>query len=479
MHKSVLLVFMAMITANAFAQDVVIGSKTFTESRILAEIMAAAIEAETDLEVERRTGLGGTLICFEALKTGAVDIYPEYTGTIRQAILDRPGDEVADELDAMGIALGAGFGFGNSYVLVASPGLGLTRISDLKNRTDLRLGFSNEFVKRGDGFPALNRAYELNLPPPDGMDHGLAYRALAEGQIDVTDAYETDGKLKTFDFSYLEDDLDFFPEYRALPLFRKEILRQYPELYGILDQIDLDEATMRSLNFLVEVEGQSPAQAAHYYLSERGMISSGGFNPRTHPIVNQTIEHLQLTFLATFIAILIAVPAGIGIAFRQKWASGVLSATGVIQTIPSLALLGFMIPLFGIGFLPAVIALFLYALLPILRNTYTGLQDTDPMLVEAGRAMGMTNMQILAKVRLPLAASVIMAGIRTALTINIGTATLAAFIGAGGLGESIITGINLNDNSLILQGAIPAAVLALIADRGMALIEKRLKPGTG
>jgi len=469
-------VILSIILLNSLilrSQDLVVGSKLFSESRLLCEIMAQTIEGQTDLKVERRMGLGGTLICFEALKTGAIDIYPEYTGTLSEAIFQSQSYEA--ELDSLGIVLGEPFGFNNTYVLITRKDADLSRISDLKNRTDLKLGFSNEFVKRGDGYQAMSEAYGLVLSTPKGMDHGLAYKALADGQIDVTDAYSTDGKLESFGFQFLEDDKGFFPEYLALPLIREEIAEEYPQVVEALNKIRIDKETMLELNYLAEVEKVPFEKVAYNYLLSQGLVKEGTQPQSTHPVVSQTIEHLQLTFLATLIAILTAVPLGVYISYKPRLASGFLSATGVIQTIPSLALLGFMIPLFGIGFVPAVIALFLYALLPIVRNTYAGLRDTDPILIEAGRALGMTNWQILKKVRLPLAAPLIMAGIRTALTINIGTATLAAFIGAGGLGESIITGINLNDNSLILQGAIPAAILALLADWGMGIIEKRLR----
>ncbi|MGB6035441.1 MAG: glycine betaine ABC transporter substrate-binding protein, partial [Cryomorphaceae bacterium] len=449
------------------SQDVVIGSKLFSESRLLGEIMAQTIESQTDLTVERKFGLGGSLIAFEALKSGSIDIYPEYTGTISEAILKESGDDFEDDLNALGIRSGKSFGFNNSYILIAQENTELSKISDLKNETDLRLGFSNEFVKRGDGFTALNEFYLLNLPEPKGMDHGLAYRALADDQIDVTDAYSTDGKLREFGFKHLEDDRNFFPEYLALPLIRSAAIERHPEIIKILGQINISAEKMQELNYLVEVEKVPIEEVAYNFLLEKNLVTKGSQPAFRHPIITQTIEHLQLTLLATLIAILIAVPLGIYISHEPRMAKGLLAATGVIQTIPSLALLGFMIPLFGIGFTPAIIALLLYALLPIVRNTYAGLQGTDPILIEAGKALGMTKWQILKMVRLPLAASFIMSGIRTALTINIGTATLAAFIGAGGLGESIITGINLNDNSIILQGAIPAALLALIADWGM------------
>ena len=233
---------------------------------------------------------------------------------------------------------------------------------------------------------------------------------------------------------------------------------------------------MQKLNHRYEIDKESPSDIAFEFLADEGIVLEKPNIITTHPLIRQTLEHIQLTFVATFIAIILAVPLGIYITYKKKLASIILSATGVIQTIPSLALLGFMIPLFGIGFTPAVIALFLYALLPIVRNTHTGLLSTNPILIEAGKAMGMTQQQILFRIRLPLAMDIIMAGIRTALTINIGTATLAAFIGAGGLGEFIITGITLNDNNMILRGAIPSALLALIADQGMALVEKAVRP---
>jgi len=482
------LLFSLCLSGLTWGQRISIGSKTHPESRLLGEIMAQTIEQNTDLEVSRRFGLGGTLICFEALKTAEIDTYAEYTGTVWKAILKRTyEDQSATELYnqvAEGVekqynfVAGPNLGFSNSYVIIAPKRLGLKKISDLQGRSDLKLGFSNEFVKRKDGFPGLNNHYDLRLPNPRGMEHGLAYKALAEGKIDVTDAYSTDGRLIEYDFQLMEDNKDFFPDYSAFPLIRKEIIDQYPEVLEALNLLEglLTEEKMQELNHRLEIDKESLGIIAYDFLSNADIVSEKPGITSVHPIVRQTLEHIRLTFLATFLAILLAVPLGIFITYKKKLAGAMLSVTGVIQTVPSLALLGFMIPLFGIGFTPAVVALFLYALLPIVRNTYTGLQSTDHILIEAGRAMGMTQKQILFRVRLPLAMDMIMAGVRTALTINIGTATLAAFIGAGGLGESIITGITLNDNNMILRGAIPAAILALLADQGMALVEKAVRP---
>lgn len=492
-NRYLLIIFLLVATASLKSQTISIGSKIHGESRLLAEIMAQAIEQNTDIKVKRRYGLGGTLICFEALRTGEVDVYPEYTGTIMTAILHEEPSRAEKQIltpDSIykaisktlekkyNMILGLPFGFSNSYAIITNPDLGLKTISDLRDRNDLRYGFSNEFLERKDGFPGLNEQYHLHLETPRGIDHGLAYQALAEKQIDVTDAYSTDGRLQSYGFTLLKDDQHFFPPYDAVPIFRKEYVQQHPEVLRIINQLanSLDEKKMQSLNYRFEVDRIPLATVAYDFLSEKGMAKHQAGISARHPVLRQTLEHIRLTFLATFLAILLAVPLAIYLSDKKRAAGFALAVTGILQTIPSLALLGFMIPLFGIGFTPAVIALFLYALLPILRNTYTGLQSTDPLLIQAAQGMGMTHWQILRQVRLPLAMDVIMAGIRTALIINIGTATLAAFIGAGGLGESIITGITLNDHNMILRGAIPAALLALIADQGMAMVERAVKP---
>ncbi|RFU66536.1 osmoprotectant update ABC transporter permease/substrate-binding subunit OpuFB [Bacillus sp. V59.32b] len=188
------------------------------------------------------------------------------------------------------------------------------------------------------------------------------------------------------------------------------------------------------------------------------------FAERQDELISALLEHIQISFIALFFAILIAIPLGIYLTRYKKVAEGIIGVTAVLQTIPSLALLGLLIPLFGIGTVPAIIALVIYALLPILRNTYTGINEVDSSLIEAGRAMGMNRRKLLTKVELPLALPVIMAGIRTAMVLIVGTATLAALIGAGGLGDLILLGIDRNNTSLIVLGAIPAALLAILFD---------------
>ncbi|CAH0122761.1 MULTISPECIES: ABC transporter permease [unclassified Paenibacillus] len=200
------------------------------------------------------------------------------------------------------------------------------------------------------------------------------------------------------------------------------------------------------------------------------------FTLRWNELIAAIGQHIILVLLSMLIAIVIGIPAGILISRVPSLKGWVLGVASILQTIPSLALLGFMIPLFGIGTRTAVAALFLYSLLPIIRNTFTGIKDVNPSVIEAARGMGMTQSQILFRIELPLALSVIMAGIRTATVINIGTATLAAFIGAGGLGEFIFLGITRNIDALIFLGALPAALLALLIDYLLGMVERATTP---
>jgi osmoprotectant transport system permease protein len=193
-------------------------------------------------------------------------------------------------------------------------------------------------------------------------------------------------------------------------------------------------------------------------------------------LLQQTVTHIWLSGAAVLLAVLVAVPAGIFLTRRQKLAEPVMTAIGLLQTIPSVALLAFMIPFLGIGTAPALAALFLYALLPILRNTYIGIKDVSPAALEAGRGMGMTSRQLLLMVELPLAFRVIMGGIRVSTVLIIGWATLAAFVGGGGLGDTIMTGFSMVSTEHILAGGIPVTLLALLADFGLGRVEKLVTP---
>ncbi|MDH3646474.1 MAG: ABC transporter permease subunit [Gammaproteobacteria bacterium] len=477
-------ILLCALCLPAAGERIVVGSKTFTESYLLAEIMSQLLEA-SGYEVERKYGFGGTLVCYQALVNGEIDVYPEYTGTISETILHLDPNPSPAEVDAALSAIGlqtlTPIGFNNTYAIAAGPELatrlGLQKISDLGAHPQLRLGFSHEFRDRDDGWPGLAGAYGLNMPTR-GIEHGLAYRAIADGSIDITDAYSTDGDIARYQLVLLDDDRQFFPRYDALALARRALpsvaLTQLERLAG-----QIDDAKMRQLNSSVVVEKKDIAVVARTFLATSGLVENrtGAIADNAwRRLLRNIVRHLQLTVIALLLACLVGVPVAILIHRSTLASGGVLYVAGLLQTIPSIALLALMIPLFGVGVFPAIIALFLYSLLPILRNTTTALKSIDPVLRRVATGMGLTTTQQVKHVIFPLAMPNVLAGIRTAAIISIGTATLAAFIGAGGLGEPIVTGLALNDTNLILQGAIPAALLALGTEILFELIERRLIP---
>ena len=503
------LVFFVLIPSPALSQEnrIVVGSKNFMENRLLAEIFAQLIEARTDLSVERRLGLAGTQVCFEALRTGAIDLYPEYTGTGLVSILRQP--PAGDPRTALNIVRAEflqrwdlwwlnPLGFENAYALAVprslTAGTPLRTISDLVEiAPSLTAGFGYEFINRPDGLPGLQTRYGLTFPRVQAMQQSLKYQAAAAGEIDVLDVYTTDGRLAVYDFVVLEDDRQFFPPYEASGLIRGSTLVKHPELGAVLGLLTnaFDAGTMRQLNYRLQEGGEPVEVVARDALSALHLFASdeAGTRPVPHKeglfayawakrttLMRRTIEHMGLAGLALGLGILVAVPLGLLLERRQTVAEPVIRGIGLTQTIPSIALLAFMIPVFGIGMLPAVIALWIYSLFPIVRNTYSGLRDAAPQAVEAARALGMTEWQILHWVRLPLAAPVIMAGVRTAGVITVGTTTLAAFIGAGGLGVPVVAGLQMANTTVILSGALPAAALALMIDGFLGKVETWLRP---
>ncbi len=467
-------------------RPLVVASKTFAESHLLAEIIAQTLEG-AGFEVQRRPGLGGTLICFQALQAGEVDLYAEYTGTLHQTGLklapDASARQIAAQMQARGLQTSDSLGFNNTYAIVMDPHIaeqrGITRISDLRrHQHDLRFGFTHEFRERPDGWPGLSRAYGLTASSL-GLEHALAYQAIEDGKIDVTDAYATDGDLSRYGLRVLQDDVGFFPQYLAVVLARTDLPA------GVMDALAplagrISDDRMRELNARAVVNQQSFSDIAARFLAEENIAGAATTNVRQDDLLprlqRNIIRHLQLTFAALSLACLVGIGLGIVVHQRERLARFTIYTAGLLQTVPSIALFALMIPLFGIGWLPATIALFLYALLPILRNTITALRGIDPTLRKVAVGMGLTRTEQLRHVLMPLALPSVLAGLRTAAVICVGTATLAAFIGGGGLGEPIFTGLTLNNTSLILQGAIPAALLALLTELAFELLEMRLIP---
>lgn len=486
MRRPRLFLALAILLAAAAplrAAPITVGSKNFNEGYLLAEMTAQLLE-RAGFEVARRFGMGGTLICFQALREGEIDVYIEYTGTLSQVILDLPLDSSLDTL-RQGLApyaldLLAPLGFDNTYALAMKRGraesLGLTRIGDLAATSGLNLVFSHEFLERADGWRGLSSAYGLRLSVT-GIEHGLAYQALDDGAIDVTDAYSTDGEVARYDLVLLDDDRRFFPEYLPVPAVRAALPAAARVAIGRLAG-RIDDATMQALNAAVVFEKRSFADVANAFLVEQGLADERRDDAsRWTSLRRNTVRHLELTAAALVASVAFALLLALAVFRRPLVARGVIYFCGLLQTVPSIALLALMIPLFGIGVLPAIVALFLYSLLPTLRNTVSALTTVDPTLLRVAVAMGMTRIEQLRYVYIPLSLPSMLAGIRTAAVICIGTATLAAFIGAGGLGDPIVTGLALNDPRLILQGAVPAALLAVVTELAFELIERVVLPG--
>ncbi len=465
------------------ARELVVGSKAFTESVILGEIATQTLR-QAGIAATHRQDLGGSRILWDALRLGEIDVYPEYTGTIDRELLpdvDLKSDEAMRmALTAQGLRMSRPLGFSNTYVIgvrhSVARELNLKSISDLRAHPGLRLGFSNEFMRRGDGWPALRTRYGLPQRDVRGLEHAIAYRALAEGALDVTDLYSTDPEIGQFDIVVLDDDRHFFPDYRAVLLWRAEIDAQLAPVLSRLEGT-IDTATMAKLNTRATIGREAETTIAAGVVRERfGATQTIDAPAPGLAFWRHTRQHLLLTGVSLFAAILLGLPLGIAVARHPGLGRVALGLTGIVQTIPALALLVFMIPLLGIGFAPACAALFLYSLLPIVRNTFAGLADIPSPLLESATALGLPRIARLRRVELPLATRSILAGIKTAAVINVGTATLGALVGAGGYGEPIITGIRLNDAGLILQGAVPAAVLALLVQLLFDLTERLVLP---
>lgn len=482
-HAAALLAVVSLAVSAASlaaAQTIVVGSKTFTESYILSEIAAQLLEAN-GFEVERRQGLNGTKISYEALINGEITLYPEYSGTITEVILNRPQlddlDDIRDALADRNLRLLEPLGFNNSYAIAVtgtlSERMGIQRISDLQAHPELRAALPHEFLNRSDGWPGLKRRYGLTQQAR-GIEHSLSYEAIAQNEIDLTAVYSTDGEIKRTGLRILTDDLGYFPRYLAAFLANDELPAEAVELLGALSG-RIDNARMQGLNLRALDPSVSIASVAAGFLADENLVAGGAAASSFVPqLLRNTQRHLKLTATALALAVLIGVGIAVSVHRHRGLSNAFLYVTGLLQTVPSIALLALMIPLAGVGQKPAIIALFLYSLLPIARSTITAMHAIPPGYRQVAAAMAMTRLQELRYVLLPLAMPHVLAGIRTAAVICIGTATLAAFIGAGGLGDPIVTGLALNDSRLILQGALPAAGLAILTEMMFGLVERWL-----
>ncbi len=508
-RKFAILVLSSIFSALLFGVEIVhaeqnvdvlkIGSKRFTESYILAEVLAQQSRMPGNTETKVLQGLGNTAIVYAALRAGSIDLYPEYAGTIAQEILKSATplsiEEMNRALAPLGFGIAIPLGFSNGYALAMRSADGekmnLKTLSDLAKKPDQRLGLSNEFIGRVDGWKGLAARYGFTQAPTS-LDHGLAFAAIEKNQIDVIDIYTTDAQIGHLNLRVLDDDLNYFPRYDAVVLYRLDVPTRFPSTWAALQKLGgtIDAPAMIAMNARAEIDSVSfdiiardhLAKASGAPQAESTKTSGRGFWAKLlgADLARLTAQHLWLVVASVFVATLIAIPLAVIIFPHARLRSIVLGATGLLQTVPSLALLAVLISLIGvIGSVPALIALTLYALLPIMRNTCAGLSEVSDGLRQAGKALGMSARDILTQIELPLALPTIIAGVRTATAIAIGTATIAAFIGAGGYGERIVTGLALNDRQLLLAGAIPAALLALVSEILFEWLERMIRQRQG
>jgi osmoprotectant transport system permease protein len=450
---------------------------------VLGEIAKRTL-IDAGIPAEHRQGMGGTIILWQALRGGQIDAYSEYTGTITQEILKRDDasslEQIRESLGKLGVGMTEPLGFNNTYALVMrrsdAQRLGVRTISNLRKHPELKIGLTHEFLDRQDGWQPLRERYALPQQNVVGIDHALGYAALANSSIDVKDAYSTDAKIEQNDLVVLEDDLQFFPKYEAVFLFG---LSTPANAIAALRRLEgtLDEKRMIRLNAEAE-RTKNYTRAANLYFEDGAGSTNTIGESFQQKLTRWTLRHLQLAGFSLLLSVVFGIPLGIVASRGGAIGQAILGFASIVQTIPSLALLALLVPLpfFGISVRTAIAALFLYGLLPIVRNTASGLQDIPRSLRESAIALGLSPLTRLWEIYLPMASRSILSGIKTSAVINIGTATLAALIGAGGLGEPILSGLNLNDHVTILQGAIPAALLALLVQWFFDLLDRLLIP---
>ena len=460
------------------------GSKAFTENVVLGELLAR-LATNAGAEAKHQSQLGGTRVLWNALQRGDIDAYVEYTGTLSQEILAGSGATTEDEIRAalaeQGVVMMRPLGFNNTYALGMREDLaeerGITEISDLRDHPDLDFGFTNEFMDRGDGWPALRDHYALPHKNVRGLDHDLAYRGIEQGAIAVMDLYSTDAEIRYYGLRVLRDDLSLFPPYQAVVLHRADLADRAPAVVAEFARLEgrVPEDEMIGMNARAKLARIPEARVAADFLASAFQVESVVVSDTwVQRLGRNTAAHLLLVLVALATGIIVAIPVGILASRNEAVGQVALGVTGIMQTVPALALLVLMIPLVGINAPPAILALFLYSLLPMVRNTYDGIRGIPVSVTESAVALGLAPGARLRLVALPLAMPSILAGAKIAAVQLVGFATLGAFVGAGGYGQPILTGIRLDDKWLLMEGALPAAGLALVTQGVFEVVERLL-----
>jgi osmoprotectant transport system permease protein len=360
-----------------------VGSKSFTESVVLGELLTHLIR-QSGTPVEHRSELGGTQILWQALLQGDIDVYVDYTGTIREELLAdvieagteiRTDEDMRRALAKKSVAMSSRIGFNNTYALgmkeALAERLDIKMISDLTKHPELELGLSDEFMERNDGWHQLAKKYRLPHKKIRTMDHNLAYRGIEHDAIQLTDLYTTDAEIEFYRLRVLEDDRGFFPTYYAVILMRDDLAKRAPKAVEAVLRLENAVASqeMAAMTARVRLDRQLEANAAADFLNQKFQLgidvqatdNKAYWGRFTKRLIKNTLEHLFLVAISLTLAIVVAIPLGILAARNEAFAQTVLGIVGVIQTLPSMALLVFMIPLFGLGAIPAIAALFFYS----------------------------------------------------------------------------------------------------------------------
>ena len=483
---------------QAESKDITVGSKIFTENILLGEMLSILLEEKYNYKVVRNLNIGGTKLVFDALKSGQIDIYPEYTGTGYIMLLNLSEKKSPSKVyrivkkefrKKFQLIWSLPLGFNNTYALAVRSDdkrfSDIYKVSDLVGKVeDLSLAAGHEFMERKDGYENFTKSYNIYFSKIYSMDQGLMYSALKNKETDMIMSYSTDGRIRAYQLRLLEDDKKYFPSYQAAFLTRADLLKKFPKIKQAFRDLEnnINEKEMIYLNNQVDQLKYETNIVAKNFLIKKKLLDAdivslnhkslfSYYYSKKDYLLHIFIEHLVLIFSSLFLALLLSIPLGVLIARKKIIAKVVFPIINTLQTIPSLALLGLLIPVLGIGYAPAIVTLFIYSLLPLIRNTYEGIKGVDKNSIEAAIGIGLTKWQILNKIEIPLALPIIIAGIRTSTVIVVGTATLAALVGAGGLGEPIFRGMATINSKLIFLGAVPCAVLAVILDRSLSFLE--------
>ena len=489
-------------------KKLIIGSKIFTENILLGEIIAQLLEQNYGFQITRKFNMGGTKLLFDALKTGSIDLYPEYTGTGYAMIL-KESKKLSPQatytfvqkkfLKKYQMLWSPPLGFENTYVLALrkndSRFKNVSLNSDLEHLDfPLKIASEHEFTERKDGWKLFKQSYKLKKATILSLNPSLMYTAIDNNKVDIIVSYSTDGRIQNYQLKTLKDDKNFFPSYLASYLTTKRLIKSQPELKEAFQALEgqISPQEMRELNRQVEQLKKSLPEVASHFLLKKDLLKDieNKTKAQSLSLSQESLlsyyykkrgyffkilkEHLILVFTALFLALLFSFPLSLWAVYNKRVEKLLFFFVNILQTIPSMALLGALIPFLGIGFTPAITALFIYSLLHLIRNIFEGIKNIDSHSVEVSAGIGLNQWQTLRNIQIPLAMPIIIAGVRTALILLVGTATLAAFIGAGGLGDPIFRGIATLDSRLIFMGAVPACVLALFLDKSLNLVEKLL-----